>query len=74
MADRALRRTVRRCTALVVLQLGAVAGAVFELPSIDNDTFAGLIAFLLSASALVYLVGSLLDGMSSGGSTADSGD
>jgi hypothetical protein len=57
MDDTALRRTIRRCTAVLVAAIGAGTGA----PSGPPGT---LVAVVLTGAAVLYLLGSLVFGPS----------
>lgn len=61
MSTAALQRTVRRSAALVVIQLGVIAGLVRELPTVHGSTFA---SDLLLYGAVLYLGASLLEQVS----------
>jgi len=60
MSSPALRRTCRRLTAVVLLQLGVISGQLFDLGSNDGGgSFATFLTLPIVAGAGLYLVGSV---------------
>lgn len=60
MSSPALRRTCRRLTAVVLLQLGVISGQLFDLASNDGGgSFATFLTVPIVAGAALYLLGSV---------------
>lgn len=60
MSSPALRRTCRRLTAVVLLQLGAISAQLFEaVPTDGTGSIATYVTIPLFVGAGLYLVGSL---------------
>ena len=67
MPDAALRRTVRRCTALLLLQLAVVPAQLYDAFGGGGSTITTYTTLPLAVGAGGYLVVSLLHGLASGG-------
>ena len=60
----ALRRTVRRVVALLLLQLGAISAQLYELePGGSEGSIATFVTVPLFVGALLYLLGSVVRGL-----------
>jgi len=60
MTDGALQRTVRRCTALLLIQLGIVSAQLYDAFGGGGSTVTTWTTLPLVVGALAYLLGSLL--------------
>jgi hypothetical protein len=70
MTDAALQRTVRRCTALVLLQLAVVSAQLYDALGGGGSTITTWTTLPLVVGALGYLFGSLLYTLVDGRGTA----
>ena len=61
MTDAALQRTVRRCTALLLLQLGIVSAQLYDAFGSGGSTITTWTTLPLVVGALGYLFSSLLN-------------
>ena len=69
MTDGALQRTVRRCTALLLLQLGIVSAQLYDALGGGGSTITTWTTRPLVVGSLGYLFGSLLHTLVYGGET-----
>jgi hypothetical protein len=70
MTDGALQRTVRRCTALLLVQLGVVSAQLYDAFGDGGSTVTTWTTLPLVVAALAYLFGSLLYTLVQGPETA----
>ena len=60
MATPALRRTVRRATAVLLVQLAAISAQLYEIRPSGDGSIATFVTIPLVVGALCYLLGSVL--------------